>query len=155
MTCTLSERKLLVLSVDSLLTFTSLMSKYNTATYSTNPSKPQQQKANDNAIDSLVPIFYAQLGGGSSSIDAAWQATADLITDRIKDFDEAADRLCARYKKYNSSDVDSDSGVLQKKLQGFVEGCRYICRGNVRWRYVSVFVLCCTANSRFWWAFLF
>ncbi|KAL2011354.1 hypothetical protein VTN00DRAFT_4072 [Thermoascus crustaceus] len=67
----------------------------------------RKEIANDDAIDSLVAIFYAQLGS-NRSIDAAWQAIVNLITDRIKEFDEAADRLSTT-KRYNDIEALSDN----------------------------------------------
>ncbi|KHN95383.1 Terpenoid synthase [Metarhizium album ARSEF 1941] len=79
-----------------------------------------RREIDDNAIDSLVPLFYAQQG----DLDKAWLLTVDMIATKVKEFDDAAESLLRRFA----------SAPESPKLTDFVKGCRYICTGNLMWR---------------------
>jgi hypothetical protein len=72
------------------------------------------------AIDSLVPLFYAQ----ENSLEEAWRLTTDLISSLVKEFDEAAARLLYR----------SVAKPEFSKLKDFVIACQHISTGNLKWR---------------------
>ncbi|EED22466.1 conserved hypothetical protein [Talaromyces stipitatus ATCC 10500] len=73
------------------------------------------------AIDSVIPIMYVQLG----SVEAAMDKTVEFVVSMIQKFDEAEARLLTRY----CSDEN-----LQKQLWRFVDGAKYYCTGNLIWR---------------------
>ncbi|KAI9725876.1 MAG: hypothetical protein M1828_002505 [Chrysothrix sp. TS-e1954] len=74
------------------------------------------------AIDSLIPLLYAKTGDVQAAVD---ELTIFLIKT-IKSFEETA-------QKFPAQVLASDAKSLQA-LQNFIDGCRYYCTGNLRWR---------------------
>ena len=73
------------------------------------------------AIDSVIPIMFIELG----SIDAAMDKTIEFVASMIERVDSAEARLLDRYSYDNT---------LQQQLQKFIDGAKYYCTGNLTWR---------------------
>jgi len=73
------------------------------------------------AIDSVIPLMYVQLG----SIQAAMDKTMEFVAAMIKVFDEAERRL---YKRYGDATPE-----LQDQLRRFIDGAKYYSTGNLTW----------------------
>ena len=72
-------------------------------------------------VDSLVPILAIELG----SMQKAIAHVMDAIRANVQEFDVVANRILGQY----ATDVR-----VVKSLQRFVDGCRYMCTGNITWR---------------------
>ncbi|KAL9090100.1 MAG: hypothetical protein Q9159_002165 [Coniocarpon cinnabarinum] len=78
----------------------------------------------EDAVDSIIPIFFASTGNAQESADIAMK----LISHYVNEFEAAASDLLKSCEK----DVETVQNVRR-----FIEGCRSYCTGNLEWSFLT------------------
>ena len=83
-----------------------------------------RKELDQGATESLIPVLCAKY------LDA--QAAADEVVAAVEHTVQKFNDVAARIIRHHS---DIEDPEVVKDLVRFVEGCKYYCAGNLRWRY--------------------
>ncbi|KAK0379815.1 hypothetical protein CMEL01_11421 [Colletotrichum melonis] len=71
-------------------------------------------------VESIVPLLFRE----TESLDVAVSMVTEMIHKAITEFNHAAECLMARF---------SDDETSAANLKTYIDGCKYICTGNLTW----------------------
>ncbi|KAI3550444.1 hypothetical protein CABS01_13506 [Colletotrichum abscissum] len=71
-------------------------------------------------VESIVPLLFRE----TESLDVAVSMVTEMIHKAITEFNHAAECLMAKF---------SDDETLAANLKTYIDGCKYICTGNLTW----------------------
>ncbi|KAK1726378.1 uncharacterized protein BDZ83DRAFT_650548 [Colletotrichum acutatum] len=85
------------------------------------PELPSTAKAQQ-IIESIVPLLFRE----TESLNVAVSVVIETIGKAITEFNHAAACLMAKF---------ADDETLASNIKAFIDGCKYICTGNLTWSF--------------------